>query len=607
MIILWDLITHKQISQLISNSGIIDSIAFSPDGKILAAGSNYGWITLWDMRTKMVVGELKSDNYLLGPDVTFSPDGKLLASTSTSCKEDVSTIGQTICQSKIILWETGNFDPIADLPSNVGRLSDIVFSHDSKTLAAGGETGTALWDVSSNNLPSIILDQKGVGSLDFSPDGKTLAIGSENINLWDLDTQTKIGQPFIGHSDGVSSIKFSPDGKKIISGGCNFNAQTKIELCDKGEVMLWNVENLNPIVSSPAYGNRNQVDAVATSPDGNFLVLNEDGNITLWDVGQEKEKGQLTKCADDSLGHISFSPNGIYIAEECKSNGVVYVWNISSAQIVNEIPADAIKNVAFSPDNNLLAIRQDNQIIILNLSTIEPAFPPLIVESDGWKYLMEFSPDSRMIAASTCGKENPGSYCDPQILLWDITSTQLLQKLSIKESEGTIHSLAFSRDGSILASGGGGNGVQGGDSSILLWDLATGKQIGQPLKPLTGILFDVNSLSFSMDSKTLVSSDVAGGVILWDVTSHQVINQFQTEVADVSVAFSVNGKSLITNTYGEVSFWDLDPLSWIRISCERAGRNLTEEEWIQYFPNENYRKTCDQWLLKTPTTPTSMP
>jgi len=106
----------------------------------------------------------------------------------------------------------------------------------------------------------------------------------------------------------------------------------------------------------------------------------------------------------------------------------------------------------------------------------------------------------------------------------------------------------------------------GADCQIILWDVATRQPIGQPLTGHTGGVFD---LAFSLDSKTFASGDVSGTIILWDV----------------------------------------DPESWIEISCQRAGHNFTRAEWAKYFPNQEYRKTCEQWALEPEPTviPTAAP
>ena len=115
----------------------------------------------------------------------------------------------------------------------------------------------------------------------FSPDGKTLASGSEDktIILWDVsnrESPVQSGAPLKGHTDGVYSVAFSPDGKTLASGSY-----------DK-TVILWDVSNRrSPVQLGVPFGRRLEtVRSVAFNPDGKTLVSGSgDGAITLWDVG----------------------------------------------------------------------------------------------------------------------------------------------------------------------------------------------------------------------------------------------------------------------------------------------------------------------------------
>jgi WD40 repeat protein len=125
-------------------------------------------------------------------------------------------------------------------------------------------------------------------------------------------------------------------------------------------------------------------------------------------------------------------------------------------------------------------------------------------------------------------------------------------------------------------------------------------------KFLSGHLNFVNSAEFSPDGKTLASSSDDGTIILWDVASRQPIGQPLSEHSNVvySVAFSPDGKTLASGSEdGTIILWDVDPVSWAGGSCQRAGRNFTHAEWEKYFPNDEYRKTCEQWDLEPEPTP----
>jgi WD40 repeat protein len=155
----------------------------------------------------------------------------------------------------------------------------------------------------------------------------------------------------------------------------------------------------------------------------------------------------------------------------------------------------------------------------------------------------------------------------------------------------------FSPDGKTLVSAG---------ESIIFWDVATGQTIGQPLK---NHIVGVHSLDFSPDGKILASGSckgaslgfcIQGEIVLWDVASRQpignplIINGNQVD----SVAFSPDGNTLATGA-GGIILWELNPNAWVKSNCQRAGRNFTRDEWTQYFPGEQYRKTCNQWPLET--------
>ncbi|MCI0556007.1 MAG: hypothetical protein L0287_34115, partial [Anaerolineae bacterium] len=130
--------------------------------------------------------------------------------------------------------------------------------------------------------------------------------------------------------------------------------------------------------------------------------------------------------------------------------------------------------------------------------------------------------------------------------------------------------------------------------------------------PLNKHIDTVIGLAFSPDGKILASSSRDNSIILWDVQTHQSIAQPFTGHKGIiwSVAFSPDGKTLASTSDDKtIILWDVDPSSWLVKTCERAGRNLTSDEWVQYFPGEGHRKTCDQWPLEPEgeSTPSSTP
>ena len=142
-----------------------------------------------------------------------------------------------------------------------------------------------------------------------------------------------------------------------------------------------------------------------------------------------------------------------------------------------------------------------------------------------------------------------------------------------------------------------------------MWDVASPQPIGQRL---SGTFAVIANVAFSPDGRTLVSGSSDENIILWDVASRQPIGQPLsgfTNYAPNNVAFSPDGKTLASGKENSVILWNINPESWALNACERAGRNFTSVEWAQYFPGEEYRKTCEQWPLdpKPAALPTATP
>src|SRR6266542_4027348 len=191
------------------NSGIVYSVAFSPDGKTLASGSGDNTIRLWDVGAGRLIRSLAGHGGAVR-SVAFSPDGKMIASAS----EDKT----------IKLWQVSTGKYIRLFNGHTGSVYSVAFSPDGKTLASsseeGNESALRLWDVNTGRLIRSFEERnQWVPSVAFSPDGKMIASGSHEqvVKLWDVGTGNLI-RSFMGHRNTIHSVAFSPDGKTLASG-----------------------------------------------------------------------------------------------------------------------------------------------------------------------------------------------------------------------------------------------------------------------------------------------------------------------------------------------------------------------------------------------------
>src|SRR5215472_11759920 len=372
----------------------VDAVAFSPDGKLLAAGNGNGYVQLWDPATGQAIGApLPADPQDGVGSVAFSPDGKLLATAG----------GDGYVQ----LW-----DPVtrqaagAPLPADPqDGVGSVAFSPDGKLLAtAGGDGYVRLWDPVTRQAAGAPLHAAGVGgavnAVAFSPNGKLLASGGDDgtVRLWNPATHRQIGRPLTGYAGEITSVAFSPDGKLLASGGGG-----------DGTVRLWNPVTRQPVgspiraVTSPGHG----VGSVAFSPDGKLLASGGDGRVRLWNPVTRQPVGAPLRAVT-SGGHrwvlgLEFSPDGKLLAS-ADWDGTVRLWDPATGRPVGApLLADSgggVLGVAFSPDGKLLASAGTNgHVRLWDPATGRAPRAPLPPVTGGVNGV-EFSPDGKLLASA---------------------------------------------------------------------------------------------------------------------------------------------------------------------------------------------------------------
>jgi WD40 repeat protein/serine/threonine protein kinase len=203
---LWDNQTGEEQPSIEGHSDLITTLAYNPDGSLLASSGRDSVIHLWSTADGSPVRTLPLEPGEAAFALAFSPDGKLLASAS---------------ESGLRLWNPVNGLLIAWLEQSMPVLA-LSFSPDGAFLASGGDDGLiTLWDVKSGEISGTPLEghTDAVSSLAFSPDGTILASGSRDysILLWNVSSRQALRQPLVGHNDWLSGLAFSPDGTILAS------------------------------------------------------------------------------------------------------------------------------------------------------------------------------------------------------------------------------------------------------------------------------------------------------------------------------------------------------------------------------------------------------
>jgi Tol biopolymer transport system component len=219
---LWDVASRTNTATLAGHTSTPLSVAFSPDGKLLASstygnGSSgaavYAEIKLWEVAGGKELRTIKmpavaQSNFGGARTVAFSPDGKMLA----GCSPDYT----------IRLWDVAMGKQVQLLKGFTTPSLCLGFSPDGKSLFASlMEQKVGIWDLASGKLART-LETRAFGDVAISPDGKTLAVanGGNGVGLWDLATGQNIGNlPVNEKGITVFWVVFSPDGRTLAAGG----------------------------------------------------------------------------------------------------------------------------------------------------------------------------------------------------------------------------------------------------------------------------------------------------------------------------------------------------------------------------------------------------
>ena len=242
------------------------AIAFSPDGERLATGGFTKDIRLWDAASGEFIDSIGT---LPAPiwDLAFSPDGARLASASFDLTSSTGAAG-------IHLWDVDRRELLWDYAGEGAHLNvlSVDYAPDGKTIAFGTFDSLLILDAESGTLVQSAPIPTHVGDLAFSPDGDLLATGSDDnvIRLWDTSDYELLAT-LEGHTGYVNGVAFTPDAALIVSGSHD------------RQVGVWDVESGRLLKMLEGHGS--PVMRIAVDPLGTLIAsVSWDGTVRLWGV-----------------------------------------------------------------------------------------------------------------------------------------------------------------------------------------------------------------------------------------------------------------------------------------------------------------------------------
>jgi RNA polymerase sigma factor (sigma-70 family) len=433
----------------------VPSLAFSPDGKLLALGDETNTIRLWDIATSTVVGKLigvKGPGQLRGVgdeihSLCFTPDSSTLISAGD------------YGDGTVRIWDVATGKQTGTLQGNFGDSYCVAVAPDGKTVAVGGANGTLrLWDLATKKvadadlgtqclLTAVAVDPSGreiaTAGNDgmiymWDPSGKllrqwraherqigTLAYGRESGKLfstgaysparyWDSTTGKKL-QEYAGSTMTVIGVNFltpAPDGKRLIVAGNNQELQLTDAATGKVEKVV-------------AQG---LIDRAWFSPDGKLLAGGGfDKQVHLWELATGKEKWAVP--LPTSVAAVSFAPDGKSIAIGTYDKQVL-IFDSATGQLLFEPGGrtQTVRTVAYSPDGRLIAAAGDtNDVTLYEVATHRPVRK--LEGHRGHVWSLAFTPDSRALVTASF---------DGTALVWDVAGQRAAKQRQKPPSDAEL-------------------------------------------------------------------------------------------------------------------------------------------------------------------------
>ena len=542
-------VQQHALKKIVNSNGFVYQPAYSPDGTLIAAGTEGGAIQLWDAATGKPHGEPLTGPEGNTPVVSFNSDGTQLVSASvdrTIRRWDVRTgqqVGKMFNLDEVPSWVAfGNHDTklgliagdrfrivdaetgevTAGLPEPVDKIalspgSDRLATARGKTVRISTMSTTPVGPLTEAHTDDVV-------SLAFTPDGTRLVSGSHDktVRVWDAVTGMPIGAPLTGHEAEVTAVAVSPDGTLIASGSLDHT------------VRLWDVGTRRP-VGAPIPATDALLMGLAFSPDGRSLAVGgSDHTLRILDVGAART---VTGTS------VAYGPDGVIITGD--SGGGVRRWDGVTHEPLGPAVAGHTKGVVrlmSSPHGQtLISAGDDGTVRIWDPRSGQPDGEPIRIG------------DTAVVAVSLDdqGKRFATGSMDGGAQIWDSQTRQPVTGVlrSTEVAAGTATAVALGSDGTRVASL-TVNPTRG--ANLTIWDDDSGKPV---YSDDMGVAF---TGAFGSDT-TMVLGGVEGTVAFLDFAAEEPLQHTavgHTDAVTTAVYSSQNDRVATGSRDGEVRLWD---------------------------------------------------
>ncbi len=395
-VIVWDAATGKITRKLTASLSYVSSIAFSPEGKILAWTDNSQSVRLWNLDTGEPLPSLTTtEDQVMA--VAISPDGRRLAAGGMN--------------GQIHIWNTEGFVELLAPAGHSGPIKDVAASADGRVVATGGNDGKVLlWDGrTGRQLRRLATNETRVSAVALSHDGDLVAScgNADAVQIWRTDT----GKLLRTVRSGVGSavwLTFLPGRRELIALGA-VGAACRID-ADTGKVTSFAAGTGAPGAGAAAAGTPYQ--QMAISDDARLAVQSDRSSISAWAPRSGRKLGSYTLGRSPYIYGLALGPCGRLLAGDVGQS--LMIMELDSGQVVQDISLSrrriSISRMAFSSDGMVLAqTEMDGRIVLWSVRTGQKLGQ--LLGHRGQVTSMSFMPDGKgLLTGGT----------DGTAMLWDV-------------------------------------------------------------------------------------------------------------------------------------------------------------------------------------------